>query len=336
MDYSVIVTSRDEPVTVGRLIRQIETQLSQIDRKTEVLLVCPDKKTKESAISQDKLRIVKWLKDKSQGKPAALNIAFKKAKGRVLILTDGDVGLEDGALEELTNSFYLSSRPKRRDPPFPKRDSSTVARNDRELGLVTGRPVPVNNRDDLFGFWAHFLTEAAHHKRNSRHKAGSYLDGSGYLMAVKKELINQMPENILVDDAWISRQVWNQGYKTGYASKAKVKVKFPTNLSDWVTQKKRTISGYVQLADIVDEAIAGNADSPFCEAGLRSLPGMRSFWQESFGLRFALTYPRNFKEYIWMLLLIFARLYVWLAVFWDRKILKKPYSGNWKRIESTK
>lgn len=305
MDYTIIITAKNEPETVAKLVAQIENQMAKLSKKFEILLVCPDEKTRDSGISQDKLQVVEWIKDKGEGKPAALNLAFNKAKGEILILTDGDVRLGDSALEELICGFG--------------RDRSRPVPTDGEFGLITGRPVPVNTRSNLFGYWSHFLTFAAHQQRSQRTKNGDYLDASGYLLAVKKKLVSPMPKNILVDDAWLSRQVWNQGQKIGYAPKAKVKVKFPTNLADWITQKKRTTSGYVQLDGI-------NA----------SLDHMRGFFQEAKGFYLALSYPQNIKELVWMLLLVIARTYVWLAVFWERKILGKPYSGNWKRIESTK
>lgn len=298
MKYSVIVTAKNEPKTVGQLIGQIEDQMSKIGKNFEIILVCPDKKTKESAISRDRLQKVKWLKDKAQGKPSALNIAFTQAKGKILILTDGDVSLAEGALKELLGKIVGINK----------------------AGLITGRPVPVNRRNNLFGFWSHFLTQAAHQQRSHRHQNNFYMDGSGYLMAIRKELVKQMPKNILVDDAWLSYQVWNQGYKIEYAQKAKVEVKFPTNLSDWVTQKKRTLSGHLQLKKIQ----------------LKHDHSMRGFFEETKGLKLAFTYPKNIKEYFWILLLIVIRFYVWLVVYWERKILKKSYSGNWKRIESTK
>jgi poly-beta-1,6-N-acetyl-D-glucosamine synthase len=309
MNYSVIITAKNEPKTVGRLVGQIECQLSKFSKKFEILLVCPDEKTKESAISCDKLQVVKWIKDKGKGKPAALNLAFNKAKGDILILTDGDVELGKAALGELVKEFCC-------------RDKSRLVPTDN-IGLATGRPVPVNPRNYLFGFWAHFLTYAAHRQRTFRATLKEYFDASGYLLAVKKDLVSPMPENILVDDAWLSRQIWKQGYKIGYAPGAEVRVKFPTNTSDWITQKKRTISGYIQLATVGVKQVV-------------PVRQMRSFSQETKGLWLALTYPKNIKEYFWILLLIVCRLYVWLAVFIERKILKKPYSGNWKRIESTK
>jgi len=307
MDYTIIITAKDEPKTVGQLVRQIEDQMEEIGADYEILVVCPDEKTRKSAISQDRLGVVSWLKDEGKGKPSALNLAFEKAKGKVLILTDGDVALGERALEELVKEFYCKDN----------------------LGFVTGHPVPVNSRDKFFGFWAYFLTSAADQQREQRASNNQYLDASGYLLAVHKKLVSPMPENILVDDAWLSRQIWSQGYKIGYAPKAKVKVKFPTNFSDWITQKKRTLSGYIQLRQLQKFRL-------FNDHQLSGKVGMRSFRQESEGLCLALTYPKNLKEYFWMVLLIFARAYVWLAVFWERKILKKPYSGNWKRIESTK
>jgi len=306
MDYSVIITAKDEPKTVGRLIAQIEDQMPKISQNFEILVVCPDEKTKQSAISRDRLQLVTWIRDKGKGKPAALSLAFDRAKGDILILTDGDVSLGEDSLDKLVQGFDCNGNPR-------------IATTDNDVGLVTGRPVPINERDNLFGYWAHFLTHAAHQQRKSRADCGQYLDASGYLLAIKKELVPLMPENILVDDAYISHQVWNQGKKIGYASKAEVRVKFPTNLADWFTQKKRTTSGFIQLKG------TDTAGEP-----------MRGFFQEAKGLKLAATYPQNVKECFWTLLLFIARLYVWLVVIWTRKIMKTRYSGNWKRIESTK
>jgi len=306
MDYSLIITAKDEPRTVANLITKIENQMPKISSNFEVLVVCPDEKTKESAISRDTLQLVTWVKDKGKGKPAALSLAFDRSKGDILILTDGDVSLEEDSLDKLVRGFDF-------------RDNPRVVSTDNDVGLITGRPVPINERDNLFGYWSHFLTHAAHQQRKLRTERGQYLDASGYLLAIKKELVPLMPEDISVDDAYISHQVWNQGKKVGYAPRAEVRVKFATNLADWVTQKKRTTSGFIQLKamEITQEK-------------------MRGFFEEFKGLSLALTYPQNLKEYFWTILLLIARLYVWLAVFWERKVLKKPYSGNWKRIESTK
>ncbi len=322
MNLSIIITAKEEPSTVGLLIEALENDLAQVEHQVEVLLVCPDEQTKQAGLENDRMDIVSWLKDKGKGKPAALNQAFAQAQGEYLVLTDGDVIWEKGALKKLISKFRLSSRPQWRDPSlFLKRDSSANARNDKEIGLVTGQPVSLNSRNNILGFWSHFLTFAADNQRRKRQERGEYFDASGYLLAVKKELVEPMPKNTLVDDAYLSHLVWDKNKKIKYASRAKIKVKFPTNFSDWVKQKKRTLSGYIQLKQL---GIIGKNKST------------RSFRQEIKGLKLIFSYPENLREFWWLILLLLGRLYVWLLVFKDRIVLKKDYFGNWERIESTK
>lgn len=302
MKISIIITAKKEPDTVGALISAIENDLENgfENRKIghcEILLVCPDQQTKQAGLNNDRLDLVNWVQDPGQGKPTALNLAFEEAKGDVLVLTDGDLQWVKGSLKSLVDRF-----------------------ND-QTGLVTGHPLPINERDNLFGFWAHFLTDAADWQRRERLDKGLYFDASGYLLAIKKELVEPMPENILVDDAYLSRLVWTKEKKISYASQAKIKVKFPTNFSDWIKQKKRTLSGYVQLSQ------------------MRVVPlkeRSRSFREECRGINLFFTYSSRLIEYWWTFLLFFARLWVWLLVVVDRKLLKRKYLGNWARIESTK
>lgn len=63
----------------------------------------------------------------------------------------------------------------------------------------------------------------------------------------------------------------------------------------------------------------------------------RNFWQEIYdGIKMFFTYPKNLKELWWTKLLYFARIYLWLVIFWQIKILKKPFNKIWQRVESTK
>jgi cellulose synthase/poly-beta-1,6-N-acetylglucosamine synthase-like glycosyltransferase len=302
MDISIIITAKNESKTVGPLISGLEQDLETNFEKltvenSEIILVCPDQKTKQAGLENDRMDLVTWVKDRGQGKPAALNQAFEQAQGNYLILTDGDVVWQEGAITRLLQKF------------------------DRQTGLITGRPCSLNSINDILGFWSHFLTFVADKQRKKRQHDGEYFDASGYLLAVKKDLVKPMPKNVLVDDAYLSHLVWSTGQKIGYAPKAKIGVKFPTNFSDWVKQKKRTISGYVQLKQM---------------GVIKGENATRTFRQEIKGFSQIFSYPQSIKEYWWIILLLIARLYVWLLVFKNRVLLKKEYSGNWERIESTK
>jgi len=292
MELTVIITAKNESGTVSQLVEAIGDQIEELSLKSEILLVCPDKGTARAGMKADGYRLVRWLKDRGRGKPAALNLAFSSAKGRIWLLTDGDLILEKRALGELLKGF-----------------------NDQRVGLVSGRPIPQNPKSDIFGYWAHLLTEMAHQQRLEKKAQGRYLDASGYLMAFRKGVVGQIPPKSLADDTVISRIVWRKGLKIDYRPRAQALVKFPDNFKDWLAQKKRTLGGQI---------------------GGEKKEKMRSFWREVSGLPMVFSYPRGLKETWWTILLVLARLYVWILVFWERRIRNKPFDQTWVRIGSTK
>ncbi len=293
---SIIITAYKEEKTIQKAVQSFLNQ--KIPGDFEILVFSPDQETRNAvlAISKNNKR-VKHFYDSGKGKPAALNGAFKKAKGDILILTDGDVYINQHAVVELLKKF-----------------------KDEEVGAVTGRPVSLNSRNNKYGYWSHLLTDqGAHLTRLERAKKGEFIACSGYLLALRKGIVKKIPEEVLADDAFISQEVWKKGYKIAYAPTAKVYVKFPTNWSDWILQKTRSAGGYNQLKKYFKKS------------------GMRSFSKEILqGTSKALSYPQNGKEWMWTIELFFARLYMWLKIFIYINIQKKSQRELWKRVESTK
>lgn len=299
IDISIIITAWKEPRTIGPLVSTITSQIQKIkNKKFKVLLVCPDEETRIAGLNSDKYGLVQWVKDEQKGKPLALNNAFRLAKGAWCITTDGDVLWNENALEQMVDEIE----------------------NKKNWGAVSGHPVPVNSRNNLFGFWAHLLTEMAHRQRLDRVGNGRFIVCSGYLMAIRKDLFEELPSDVLSDDALISYVVNKKNQKIGYAKNALVLVKFPENLKDWIKQKARSGGGYAQLSKFIE------------------IPKdvMRSFKNELLGIFDVFLYAKNVKELYWTALLIFARAYLWLKIFWERKIINKSFSKTWVRIESTK
>ncbi len=286
---SIIITSYKEPKTIGRAIESFLKQ--KIKEKYEVIVVAPDKKTLDKARKYK----VKCLKDKGKGKPSALNLAFEKAKGDIIVLSDGDVYVSNNSVNELIKHF-----------------------KDRKIGAVTGRPVALDNKKTLFGYWAHLLNDSAHIERLIRDKKNMPMFCSGYIFAIRKKLFEKLPEDVL-DDAYISMLVLKKGYKIKYEPKAIAYIKNPSNLKDWIKQKRRNAMGHNHAKRL-----------------LRDVPQMKSFFNEVFyGWYKALSYPKNLKEFCYTLLLFPARLYSWLLSFYD-KFSKKKVMDVWKRVESTK
>ncbi|MBS3159557.1 glycosyltransferase family 2 protein [Candidatus Woesearchaeota archaeon] len=288
MKLSIIITSWKEPMTIGRAI---DSFLKQNLNYYEIIVIAPDKETIDVA----KRYNVKIIKDPQKGKPTALNIAFKEAKGQFLILTDGDVYSSENSVRELLKFF-----------------------KDKNVGAVTGRPISLNPKDNIFGYWSHLLTdEGAHKTRLQKQKNNQFIVCSGYLYAIRN-IIKKIPTNALSDDHYISELIHKKGYNIKYAPNARVFVKYPNNFKDWIKQKKRSAGGYVQINNFMKNPIK-----------------MRSPLKElSHGWYRPLFYAKTPKQFAWSLLLYPARLYLWLLIYKDIRF--KEQKDGWERIESTK
>ena len=240
---------------------------------------------------------VQVLRDPARGKPAALNLGLEQAQGDIIVMTDGDVQVGPEALAALIAPFANPS-----------------------TGAVSGRPVSQSPRSSMLGYWSHLLTDAgAHVERLERERDGRFFVCSGYLYAIRGGLVTHIPEDVLAEDAVISHLIGQQGYRTRYAPSAEVYVRYPNTYADWLKQKVRSAGGYAQPVI---------ANSP-----LR----MRSFWQEALGgtMR-AVRYARKGREFLWTLLLLGARLHLWLLIWWNVRVRRQPLEKLWQRVESTK
>jgi len=94
---------------------------------------------------------------------------------------------------------------------------------------------------------------------------------------------------------------------------------FAEQVKALVEQKVRSAGGYAQ--DTIRR-------SPFT---------MRSPWLEARqGTLLALKFAHTPREFWWTLCLFAARLHLWLLVFWQVRVRKRPLTTIWQRVESTK
>jgi len=229
LKLSIIITAWKEPKTIGKAIESFIKQ--DIKVAYELIAVCPDEETKEVINKyQKKYKQIKYFKDPGKGKPSALNIIFKKVKGEILILSDGDVFVNDGCVNLFLKHF-----------------------KDKNVGAVCGHPVPTNSRNEKFGYWAHLLTSAVHRQR-LKHKEG-VMACSGYLYAIRAGVVKEIPKDTLSDDALISYMIYHKEYKVVYEPKSIVNVKYPTIFKDWISQKRRSAGGYNQIKYIFKQEV---------------------------------------------------------------------------------
>jgi len=293
----VIITSFKEPKTVGKAIESFLRQ--DIKEDYTITVSAPDEETLKVAREIGKKhKKVKTFKDPGKGKSFALNMLLPKLSGRVIVLSDGDVFVKKNSLKFMIEPF-----------------------SDPKVGCVTGRPVSIDPRSNILGYWSHLLCDAgAHEARLKRARKGEFLECSGYYWAFRNKVIKNFPIDV-AEDTIVPYLFRDRGFSIKYVSEAEVYVRFPRNLKDFVEQKKRTAKAHESLAKYYD---------------LRKLPRTKSFLNElKEGYR-ALLYPRTILEAIYTLLLFPVRLYIWALVFYHTKLKKDVYKDAWKRVESTK
>lgn len=296
---SIIITSFKEPLTVGKAIESFLNQ--DIKVHYEIIVSCPDKETADVVKEYSKkYKQVRHFHDTGIGKMHALNLLFKELKKpEILILTDGDVFVSGNSVDKILEAF-----------------------KDTNIGCITGKPVPLNPRNTLFGYWSHLLLYGAHKARLKRSIKEKYFTCTGYLFAFKNNIVKEFQTDI-PEDAIIPFIFMEEGYKIKYIPEAEVYIKYPDNFKEWIEQKKRVSKAYINLAKVTYNG--------------KHVPKMKSFLNEVFeGTLIALTYPKNIREFFYTLLLFPARLYMWLKVFQEAKISKKQHADAWKRVESTK
>ena len=312
---TIILTAANEPQTVVKALQNLLLSTrSFLKNDFELITVIPDEETSINTSKYIKSHYpkIRWhnIKDPHKGKPTALNLAFKEASGEYILLSDGDVYVSKNCVAEMFSHFQ---NPK--------------------VAAVTGRAKSQDAKDTFWGYISHLLADGAHHKRMltmTAHPSGhslkvvsttpSFFVLSGYLSLIKNLNYN-IPADCLVDDAYLSYLIFNKGLQLNYEPKALVYVKYPGNLKDWLNQKARSVGGYMQLwtYGVVNEKTK-----------------VRSFVKELEYFWFPLKYAQNIKQLFWSLILYFLRLYLWLRIFWEQRILKKDFYKTWVRIESTK
>lgn len=293
---SIIITAYKEPL----IYRAIEAIIFQkIDEDYELIVAAPDKETRQVVEHyQKKYPHMKYFHDPGKGKSFALNLLFKQLKGRIWIFTDGDVFLDNGAINEMIAKF-----------------------NDGKVGCACGRVICENPRYTLFGYWGKLLADAgAHRVRKELAAQNKFLECSGYLFGFRNNgIIKEIPLDV-AEDSIIPYYFWKNGFKISYAENAKVFVKNPTNMKDWLKQRKRTADAHTKLTKYAPD-----------------FPKVKSFKNEAVkGMRWIWSYPKTAKEFLWTLGLVFVRLYMWLSLYFDLHFRKKGYTDGWARSETTK
>jgi cellulose synthase/poly-beta-1,6-N-acetylglucosamine synthase-like glycosyltransferase len=285
------VAAHNEEKNIGNLlpvlintdtIDKIVVVSSSTDRTNEIIKKFVQEK-------KSKLKLVEEVE--RRGKSLAFNTMIEMAQNEkfdILLYTGGDTLPEDGAIETLLQEF-----------------------NKKNVGVVGGKPEPIDSPNNFLGWSTSLQWNMLHHiSTRFKHKI------SGDLMAMRTDVIKELPIAVINDDAYIQMLAEAKGYELVYCPAAIVRFRGCSSIEDLIKQRKRIYLGYMQLLFLTGIKLPTFKWRYYHKVILESLP--------SFGL----------KEFFYLIGAVATQFCAWLLALKDFYLFRIPY--KWEVAETTK
>lgn len=236
MKLSILICAYNEGNKIGGLLQNLCSQrLPPEITDYEILVVasgCTDRTVpvvRHFAVRNRRVKLIQ--EDRRRGKAAALNRGLEATSGRYVALIPADVLPEEDALYHLLTPF--------RNP---------------EVTAVTGQPKqdPHQAEGGLIGYlmsmtfrlWGR-LMKLLNHQEAAGHSSGEF-------MAVKREVVNRIPEQCAADDSYIAILARKKGV-IKFQPRAVCYNTMPSNPVDYMNQRRRWLFGHFQTRRLTGE-----------------------------------------------------------------------------------
>lgn len=221
MGCAVGIMAHDEEANIASAMRSVLEQRGAHVDPLEVVVVasgCTDRtvpRAREVASADGRVHVVE--QPRREGKASAINAFLAIAPGRpVLALAGADTRLDPGTLEALIAPF-----------------------DDPSVGMTGGRPVPVNSSASLLGRVVRLQWDL--------HDAVARIEPKlGELVAFRPPDAPLDPSTA-VDEAYLEAVLLRAGLRRVYVPEARVAMKGPTTLGDFLAQRRRIHAGHLRL-----------------------------------------------------------------------------------------
>jgi glycosyltransferase involved in cell wall biosynthesis len=288
---SVGIMAHNEEANISRTVQAVLQQQGPTLRIEEVIVVasgCTDRTVAivaEIALQEPCVRLC--IQEKREGKASAINLFLEQAISPVVVLIGADVLPETSALE------YLCA---------PLRDP--------KVGMVGGRPEPVNDPTTFMGHAVHLLWRLHDRLARIHPKLGEVI--------AFRNVISGIPINSSVDEISIQALISQLGYQLIYEPACVVYNKGPLTVRDFLKQRRRIYAGHLQTRDQQNYAASTMQASLIA----RQLIACRDF---------TLSTP---KQVLWTLGIVILEGYARLQGYYDYR--RKREHHIWQMVDSTK
>lgn len=291
IECSIGIMAYNEEANIERTIRAALEQQGPSMRVDEVIVVasgCTDRTVPIVAdIAMREERVHLCVQEQREGKASAINLFLRQASSAVVILIGADIIPEAGAFEKLCAPF-----------------------TDPRIGMVGGRPVPVNDPSTFMGHTVQLLWRL--HDRVAR-----VTPKLGEVIAFRN-VISGIQTNSAVDEISIQALISQLGYELIYEPDSVVYNKGPANLKDYLKQRRRIYAGHLKVL----------AQQHYEASTMKVSPIARQLFADR---EFTMSSPR---QTLWTLGAVILEAYARLLGYYD--FWRKRDHYIWQRVDSTK
>jgi biofilm PGA synthesis N-glycosyltransferase PgaC len=217
---SIGVMAYNEQANIAAALDSILSQKLTDRHITEVIVVASGCEDRTCTIVEDIARYDSRVhlieQRRREGKASAINLFISKARSPVVVMVSADVLVKDGTLDPLLRHF-----------------------DDPEVGMVGGRPTPVNSETTFLGHAVHLQWRL--HDRIARQSPKL-----GEIVAFRN-VIPSIPLDSVVDEISIQALITQFGYRLVYEPSAVVYNRGPATVRDFLRQRRRIYAGHLRV-----------------------------------------------------------------------------------------
>ena len=195
------------PPTFGELVELIVVASGCTDRTTDIVA--------SLALEDPRIRLV--VQERRAGKASAINLFIAAARAPILVLVNGDNIVTPGAIDALVEQLQ-----------------------DQAVGMVGGKPIPVNDDDTFLGYVVHLLWRLHDQIARESPKLGE--------IVAFRNIVPSIPTDTAVDELSLQAVVTELGYRLVYEPSAVVYNCGPTTAADFLRQRRRIFAGHLRIA----------------------------------------------------------------------------------------
>lgn len=165
--------------------------------------------------------------EEGKGKPFAVNLGVRSAKGEIIVFGDARQEFDEHAIMQLVENFSRST-----------------------IGCVGGELHFVDERSSKIGVEMGLYWRYEKWIRRRESKTGSVIGATGAIFAARKELYEDLPQESLLDDVLTPMNIVRKGYQAKFCEKAIAYDIISENAEQEWRRKVRTLTGNWQILSL--------------------------------------------------------------------------------------